>query len=77
VYSVVQVYSRKFFLTKDIDIAIATLRATNTVSEKTNEKIGTSGTQRQVGQACVILPFAIWHACGHVPYKYVYGTLSI
>jgi len=39
-----QVYSRKFYLTSDIDVAIATLRATTTVSDKTNEKIGTSGT---------------------------------
>jgi hypothetical protein len=39
-----QVYSRKFYLDKDVDIAIATLRATNSVSDKTNEKLGTSGT---------------------------------
>lgn len=37
-------YSRKFYLEKDVDIAIATLRATNSVSDKTNEKLGTSGT---------------------------------
>jgi hypothetical protein len=39
-----QVHSRKFYLEKDVDIAIATLRATNSVSDKTNEKLGTSGT---------------------------------
>lgn len=40
-----QVYSRRFFLTKDVDIAIATLRATNTVKGGSlNEKIGTSGS---------------------------------
>jgi hypothetical protein len=40
---VLQVYSRSFYLTKDVDIAIATLRATNTVGSTTNEKIGTAG----------------------------------
>jgi hypothetical protein len=50
--SVLQVYSRKFFLTKDIDIAIATLRATKTVSDKTNEKIGTSGTATGGARLC-------------------------
>lgn len=39
-----QGYSRKFYLTKDVDIAIATIRATTKITDKTNEKVGTSGS---------------------------------
>lgn len=38
------VCSRKFYVTKDVDITIQTLRNTTKVSRYTNEKVGTAGT---------------------------------
>ncbi|KXZ46264.1 hypothetical protein GPECTOR_45g134 [Gonium pectorale] len=36
--------SRRFYIDKDVDITIQTLRATTKVSKYTNEKVGTAGT---------------------------------
>lgn len=48
-----QVHSRRFYLTKDVDITIATLRATTRVSEQTtNEKLGTAGTSTGACWVC-------------------------
>lgn len=37
-------HSRKFFLTKDVDLTIQTLRSTTKINRFTNEKVGTAGT---------------------------------
>eukprot|EP00798_Chlamydomonas_sp_ICE-L_P020962 gene20962-27817_t len=37
-------FSKKLYTTKDVDVTIATLRATTKVSRYTNEKVGTAGT---------------------------------
>ncbi|MEW5309252.1 MAG: hypothetical protein WDW38_001151 [Sanguina aurantia] len=37
-------HSRSFFLTKDVDLTIQTLRSTTKINRYTNEKVGTAGT---------------------------------
>jgi len=37
-------FSKQFYLTKDVDITIQTLRNTTKVNRYTNEKVGTAGT---------------------------------
>lgn len=43
-------YSRSFYLTKDVDISIQTLRNTTKVSRYTNEKVGTAGSPTGLDQ---------------------------
>ncbi|KAF5829687.1 hypothetical protein DUNSADRAFT_15662 [Dunaliella salina] len=42
-------HTKKFYITKDVDITIQMLRNTTGVSRATNEKIGTAGTSTGVG----------------------------
>ncbi|PNW70729.1 hypothetical protein CHLRE_17g732150v5 [Chlamydomonas reinhardtii] len=42
---------RKFYITKDVDITIQTLRNTTKVSKYTNEKVGTAGTPTGIDPA--------------------------
>jgi len=44
-------FSKKFYLTKDVDISLQTLRNTTTVTRYTNEKVGTAGTPTGMGSS--------------------------